>query len=161
MQQQYFLFKQLCKSCQNTNKLEKCFYCWGSYGKKQPLQIFYRIVVLKDFAKIRRKTSVLKSPCVKAYNFIKKRLRDMCFPVNFAKFSRIHFLKNTSRRLLLCRTYFFFFFLCWRFVPIQSLVLKTQQFSSFWHSYTSLQFFKLFKVSGIPEYCWPNFVLTL
>ena len=33
-------------------------------------------------------------------NFIKKRLRNRCFPVNFTKFSRTAFLQNTFGRLL-------------------------------------------------------------
>ena len=68
----------------------------------------YKIGVLKKFPKIHRKASVENSPFnkVKAYNFIKKIIQHMCSPVNFAKFLRIHFLKNTSGRLLLRRTYF-------------------------------------------------------
>ena len=37
---------------------------------------------------------------------LKKRLWHRCFPVNFAKFLRILFLKNTSGRLLLSITSF-------------------------------------------------------
>ena len=33
-----------------------------------------------------------KVACLKACNFIKKRLQYMCFPVNIAKFLRIPFL---------------------------------------------------------------------
>ena len=36
-----------------------------------------------------------------ACNFIKKRLWQRCFPVNFVKFLRTPFLQNTSGRLLL------------------------------------------------------------
>ena len=36
-----------------------------------------------------------------ASKFIKKRFWHRCFPVNFAKFLRTPFLKNTSQRLLL------------------------------------------------------------
>ena len=43
-----------------------------------------------------------------------------------AKFLIISFLKNTSRRLLLCGPYFKEIFLCWRFVSRQLQVLKTQ-----------------------------------
>ena len=83
-------------------------------GKKQPLQIFYEIGVLKKFAKTHRKTSVLKSPFnkVKAYNFIRMEPQYMYFPVSFAKFLKIPFLKNTSRQLLLCGPYFQEIFLC-------------------------------------------------
>ena len=34
-------------------------------------------------------------------NFIKKRLWDRCFPVDFVKFVRTPFLQNTSGQLLL------------------------------------------------------------
>ena len=64
--------------------------------QKQPLQIFHKIGVLENFAKILRKTSVLKSlfDKVKAYNFAKKGLQHMCCPVSFAKFLRILFFKE-------------------------------------------------------------------
>ena len=38
-------------------------------------------------------------------NFIKKETLHRCFPVNFAKFLRIPFLQNTSRRVLLWHCY--------------------------------------------------------
>ena len=41
------------------------------------------------------------SLCCKACNFIKKKLWHRCFPVNFWKFLRTPFIKNTSGRLLL------------------------------------------------------------
>ena len=44
--------------------------------------------------------------------FIKKRLWHRCFPVNFAKFSRAHFLPNTSRLQLLYTTRGFLFSGC-------------------------------------------------
>ena len=37
----------------------------------------------------------------KSLLFIRKRLWHRCFPVNFAKLLRIHFLQNTSEQLLL------------------------------------------------------------
>ena len=37
---------------------------------------------------------------LEACDFIKKRLWQRCFPINFAKFLRKPFLKNTSGRLL-------------------------------------------------------------
>ena len=50
--------------------------------------------VLRNYAKL------LKSPAT----LLKKRLRQRCFPVNFAKFQKAPFLQNSSRRLLLqCR----------------------------------------------------------
>ena len=39
--------------------------------------------------------------CLRPATWLKKRLWRRCFPVNFAKFLRIPFLQNTSRRLLL------------------------------------------------------------
>ena len=47
--------------------------------------------VLRNYAKL------LKSPAT----LLKKRLRQRCFPVNFAKFQKAPFLQNSSRRLLL------------------------------------------------------------
>ena len=38
---------------------------------------------------------------LKAYNFIKKRLRHRCFPANIAKFLSTPILKNICKRLLL------------------------------------------------------------
>ena len=39
--------------------------------------------------------------CKKRCSLLKKSLWHRCFPVNFAKFLRIHFLQNTSGRLFL------------------------------------------------------------
>ena len=41
---------------------------------------------------------------LRSYNFTKKELQYICFPVSFAKFLRITFLKNTYRWLVLCGT---------------------------------------------------------
>ena len=57
-----------------------------------------------NFRKFHRKTSV-KS--LAPATLLKKRLWHRCFPVNFAKFVRIPFLKNTSGRLLLMWKEFF------------------------------------------------------
>ena len=54
------------------------------------LQIFFKIGVLKNFAKFHRETPVLKSL------FHKKRLQHWCFPVRFAKFLKTLSLQNTS-----------------------------------------------------------------
>ena len=51
---------------------------------------------------------------------LKKRLWHMCFPLNFAKFQRKPFLRNTFGRLLLC----FMAFSDWEFLP--------QLFKSIW-----------------------------
>ena len=42
-----------------------------------------------------------KVACLKPTTLLKRRLWHRCFPVNFAKFLRTPFLKNTSGRLLL------------------------------------------------------------
>ena len=110
------LFRQLCKGRQNRKLNVKTFStAEAAMGqKKHPLQIFYKIDVLNNFRKIHRKTSVLKYPFnkFKVYNFIEKGLQYMRFPVSFARFLRRPFLKNTSRRLLLCGPYFWEIFLC-------------------------------------------------
>ena len=92
-----FLFRQLCVLC-----------CWSSYGQKQPLQMFCKIGVFKNVGKTCRKTSVLNPHLkeVNLYNIIKNGLQHMCFRVNFEKFIRTHFLKNTFRWPFLCRLYF-------------------------------------------------------
>ena len=48
---------------------------------------------------------------IQAYNFIKKETLPQVFPVFFEKFQRTSFSQNTSRRLLLCLTITFYFFL--------------------------------------------------
>ena len=63
--------------------------------------------VLRNFAKFTRKhmcqAPFFKKCCrQKTCNFIKKRLRHMCFPLNFAKFLRTPFSQNTSGQLFLC-----------------------------------------------------------
>ena len=45
-----------------------------------------------------------KAACLKACNFIKKRLRNRCFLVNTAKILRTPILKNICERLLLIIT---------------------------------------------------------
>ena len=40
---------------------------------------------------------------LRSATLLKKRLWHWCFPANFAKFIRIPFLQNTSRRLLLLK----------------------------------------------------------
>ena len=68
--------------------------------------MLFKIVVLKNFCKFHRKTSVLEYlfnevAGLKAYNAIKKRLQHRCFSVKFAKFLRAPILKNICERLLL------------------------------------------------------------
>ena len=75
-------------------------------NQKQPLEVFCEKRCSLKCCKIHRKTLVsesllLKQIPVEACNFIKKRLCQRCFPVNFAKFLRTPFSQNTSGRLLL------------------------------------------------------------
>ena len=76
-----------------------------SYGlvkqQKQPLEVFYKKGVLKNFAKVPGKHlfqsfSFNKVAHLRPATLLKKRFWHKCFPVNFAKFSRRPFLQNTS-----------------------------------------------------------------
>ena len=60
-------------------------------------EVFCKKSTSKNLAKFTGKHLCWPEAC----NFIKKRLYHKCFPVNFAKFLRTSFLKNTSGRLLL------------------------------------------------------------
>ena len=60
------------------------------------LQMFFKISILKKFLKLYSKTSVVeflfnKVATLKGCNFVKKKLRHTCFPVNIAKFLRTSF----------------------------------------------------------------------
>ena len=77
--------------------------------QKQPLEMFCRKGVLKNFAKSTGKYLYLrlfsnKIASLRSATLLKKRLWHWCFPVNFAKFLRISFVQNTSGRLLLWTT---------------------------------------------------------
>ena len=68
--------------------------------------MFYKIHVLKSFAKFTEKKPFLellfhKAAGLKAWNFIKKRLQHRYLPVSFAKFFKKPYLQNTSGWLLL------------------------------------------------------------
>ena len=74
--------------------------------QKQPPEVFYEKSVLRNFAKFTGNTCAVvsffnKVAGMRPATLLKKRLRHRCFPVNFAKFLRTSFLKNTSGRLLL------------------------------------------------------------
>ena len=56
--------------------------------------------VLRNFAKFTGKHLCQSLFFNNLFLILKKRLWHMCFPVNFAKFLRTPFLKNTSGRLL-------------------------------------------------------------
>ena len=62
---------------------------------KQPPKVFYKKGFLKNFAKIAGKRL-----CQSLFFNKVAGLRHRCFPVNFAKFLRTHFLQNTSGWLL-------------------------------------------------------------
>ena len=72
----------------------------------QPPEMFCKKSVLGNFAKFTgthlcQSLFFNKVAALKPATLLKKRLWHRCFPVNFAKFLRIPFLKNTSGRLLL------------------------------------------------------------
>ena len=58
--------------------------------RKQPPEVFYENTCIRVSFWIKLQDS-----------FIKKRLWERCFPVNFAKFLKAPFLKNTPGRMLL------------------------------------------------------------
>ena len=74
---------------------------------KQNVQSFYKLGILKNFAKFTRKHLCLsifycrRSAC----NFINKKLQPRCFPVNFVKPLIIPFQQNISDSLQLCQNF--------------------------------------------------------
>ena len=97
-----FLLRQLCESGQNKNISRwKVPCCWCSCGQKQPFQIFCKKGVLKNFARINGKTSMLKSLFnkVKVDNFIKKVLQHMFFSFEFCKTFKNIFFKEHVRTI--------------------------------------------------------------
>ena len=74
--------------------------------QKQPPEAFCKKMCSWKFHKIYRKTPVPetflnKVAGLRPGTLLKKRSWYRCFPVNFVKFLRTHFLQNTSERLLL------------------------------------------------------------
>ena len=72
----------------------------------QPPEAFCKKMCSWKFHKIHRKTPVPetffnKAAGLRPATLLKKRLLHRCFPVNFVRFLRTPFLKNTSWRLLL------------------------------------------------------------
>ena len=63
------------------------------------LEVFYKKVVVKNFAIFTGKHLRWSHFLIKRLHFIKKRLQHRCFPVNIAKFSRTPILKNICERL--------------------------------------------------------------
>ena len=72
-----------------------------SKTRSSHLKVFFKKVALKKFPKFRRKHLYQSFFFLRACNFNKYRLQYRCFPVNFAKSSTTHILKNTYGRLLL------------------------------------------------------------
>ena len=64
-------------------------------------QMFFKIGVLGNIVNFTGKHLYSSHFLIKACNFIKKRLRDRCFPVNFAKFLRTPFFTEHLQWLLL------------------------------------------------------------
>ena len=70
--------------------------------QKQPPEVFYKKVILKNFTKFTGKQHLCQSLLLnKVAGLRPKRLCHRCFPVNFAKFLRTPFLQNTFGQLLL------------------------------------------------------------
>ena len=69
-------------------------YCFSlEYLQKQPPEVFFNKILFNKIAGLRPAT------------LLKKKLWHRCFPMNFAKFLRRPFLRNTSGRLLLYLTF--------------------------------------------------------
>ena len=84
------------------------FLCWKYYEifQKQPPEMFYKKVVLGNFAKFTGKHLCHshffnKVADLSPATLFKKRLWHRCFPINFSKFLRTPFLQNISGRLIL------------------------------------------------------------
>ena len=74
--------------------------------QKQPPEVLRKKGVFKNFAKftgkqLRQSLFFNKVTVLRTAILLKKRLWRWCFPVNFSKFLKAPFLKNTSGRLLL------------------------------------------------------------
>ena len=77
--------------------------------QKQPLEVFCKKDVLKNFAKSTGKRlcqSLFFNRVVglRSATLLKKKLWHRCFPVNFAKFLRTPFVQKTSGQLLIWTT---------------------------------------------------------
>ena len=78
-----------------------------AYSRSSRLQMFFKTVVLKNFAIFTGKhlcgSLFNKVAGLQACNFIKKRLQHGCFPVNIAKCLRTAFFKEHLRWLFLLK----------------------------------------------------------
>ena len=70
--------------------------------QKQQPKVFYKIVILKNFAIFTGKQLFWSLFLIKlqAFSHAKKGFQHRCFPVNIVKFLRTPFLKNIFERLL-------------------------------------------------------------
>ena len=78
----------------------------GEHMSEQPVEVFYEKMCSEKFRNIPKKKYVVETlfynvAGIQACNFIKKRLKHRCFPVNIAKFSRTPILKSILEQLLL------------------------------------------------------------
>ena len=86
-----------------------CFWFFVLFqNKSSHRRCSVRKGLLRNFAKFTGKQlcQILffnKVAGLRSATLLKKRLWHWCFPANFAKFLRIPFLQNTSRRLLLLK----------------------------------------------------------
>ena len=76
-----------------------------SLSRSSHRRCFVRKGVLRNFVKLTGrqlcKSLYFNKVACRLVTLLKKRLRQRCFPVNFAKFLRTAFLQNTFGRLLL------------------------------------------------------------
>ena len=92
----------------NTN-IQYFFGVMRNKVQKQPLEVFCKKDVLKNFAKSTGKRlcqSLFFNRVVglRSATLLKKKLWHRCFPVNFAKFLRTPFVQKTSGQLLIWTT---------------------------------------------------------
>ena len=92
----------------NTN-IQYFFGVMRNKVQKQPLEVFCKKDVLKNFAKSTGKRlcqSLFFNRVVglRSATLLKKKLWHRCFPVNFAKFLRTPFVHKTSGQLLIWTT---------------------------------------------------------
>ena len=83
-----------------TKEINSHKFILGRVTSSHP-KVFCKKDVLKNFAKCSKKTPVLESLFLRPATLLKKRLRQRCFPVIFAKFLRTFLLSKILRWLLL------------------------------------------------------------
>ena len=100
--------------------------------QKQPLGVFYKKRIFKNFAKSTKKhlyQSLMfnKVASLRLETLTEKRLWHRCFPINIAKSSKTPSLQNTSGRLLLSSGIFMkaLNMFCWLQKVLRQLVLAS------------------------------------